>query len=686
MDIRVRAEPGWFVLSNGDLVNAKTEQARGLFHYRMRDALPSYLFTVVAGEFSKIADKVGKLPVDYYVPPGREAEGKTTFRNTPDMIRLFSKLTGVEYPWSKYAQVVVHDFIFGGMENTGATTMYEHILLDKRALIDVTSDDLIAHELAHQWFGDYVTCRDWSHAWLNEGFATYMEHVWREHDLGRDEYHQGLAGDLHAYLSEAQSRYQRPIVCQDYEAPIDIFDRHLYEKGGLFLHTLRTELGDDVFWRGIRRYLSEHARGVVETRDLMRALEEESGQSLEQPFEHGVYRAGHPRVEVRVEHDDGALVIAVKQSLGPDERPFAFPLVVDIAERQSGELRRERRRVTKGSHTFAFPLRERPRYLVVDPELAILGRVQLKAPADMLRRALAEAPSARGRALAAEALASRDDPKSIEALGEALRDHRLFWGARAAAAQALGNIKSPEAFAHLKGVLRTRQPKVRRAVVQALGGFKSNEAAELLVRAARDDESLLVAAAACRALGATRQSSAFEALVGLLDRPSWAEVLRAGAISGLAALRDERAVEVLRERTRYGVPTRARRAAIAALAQLSTARKTRELLEDLLDESDPHLRVEVADALGEIADPKARAALRRQLERDLDGRVRRRIREVLRDLGGRGRREMRRLREELEDLRRQHADVRARLGKLEDRLGGDRDKAKTSQRKRRPAR
>jgi aminopeptidase N len=667
MDVRVSVQPGWFVLSNGDLSNGKQEQARGRYHYKMRDALPSYLFTIVAGEFAKIPDHVGKLPVDYYVPAGREDEGKRTFGRTPDMIRLFSKLTGVDYPWSKYTQVVVHDFIFGGMENTGATTMYEHILLDERAAIDISSDDLIAHELAHQWFGDYVTCRDWSHAWLNEGFATYMEHVWREHHLGRDEYHQGLAADLGAYLGEAQSRYQRPVVCQDYEAPIDIFDRHLYEKGGLFLHALRCELGDEVFWKGIRRYLTKHARGVVETRDLMRALEEESGLSLEEPFEHVIYRAGHARADVSVEHGDGLLVISVKQSLAKDERPFAFPLEIDIAERQNGTLRRERRQVTKASHSFAFPMSARPRYVVIDPEQRIVGRLQQKAPSDMLRCQLAEAPTARGRALAADALASRDDPKTIQALGEALRDRRVFWGARAAAAQALGNIRSAEAFEHLRAMLRTRQPKVRRAVVQALGNFKTKEAADLLLRMARDDESILVAAAACRALGTTRQSVAYEALVGLLDRPSWGEVLRAGAIAGLAALRDERGVDALRERTRYGVPNRARRAAIAAIAQLSTSRKTRELLEDLLDEADPHLRVEVAEALGELADPKSRAALRRQLDRDLDGRVRRRIREVLRDLGGRGRRELRRMREELEDLRRQHADLRARLSKLEDR-------------------
>ena len=128
----------------------------------------------------------------------------------------------------------------------------------------------MAHELAHQWFGDYVTCRDWSHGWLNEGFATFMEHIDREGHLGRDEYDYGLKNDMDSYFAEARGRYKRPIVCQDYEAPIDIFDRHLYEKGACVLHMLRRRLGDEVFWRGVNHYLVRHAKGVVETRDIMR--------------------------------------------------------------------------------------------------------------------------------------------------------------------------------------------------------------------------------------------------------------------------------------------------------------------------------------------------------------------------------------------------------------------------------
>ena len=176
----MRVPRGWFALSNGALVPKRTERGASVASStgRWTTRIPSYLVTLVAGEFAEIeAGRSRRRARHVLVPKGREADGSARSRERREMIEHFGKLLGVPYPWNKYAQVVVSDFIFGGMENTTATTMYEHILLDERAAIDVTRDDLIAHELAHQWFGDYVTCRDWSHGWLNEGFATFIEHV-----------------------------------------------------------------------------------------------------------------------------------------------------------------------------------------------------------------------------------------------------------------------------------------------------------------------------------------------------------------------------------------------------------------------------------------------------------------------------------------------------------------------------
>jgi aminopeptidase N len=680
-EVRINVPAGFSVLSNGELAGKENGQdGSETFHWRMNDPHPSYLVTIVAGEFAVFGDRVTlpaaagstvrrEVPLTYLVPKGREEDGRRTFARTPDMVTYFSELTGVPYPWNKYAQVVVSDFIFGGMENTTATTMYEHILLDARAAIDTSSDDLIAHELAHQWFGDYVTCRDWSEGWLNEGFATFMEQVWREKLLGRDEYDYAVRGDLSSYLSEAHGRYRRPIVCQDYDAPLDLFDRHLYEKGGIVLHVLRTELGDALFWKGISIYLTRHGRGLVETRDLLRALEEVSGRSLGRRFEEMVMRPGHPEIDVEVSWENGVLTCALKQTQSTsDGVPSAFevPLVLSIGGADKVE-RREKVRLTARADSFAIPCPERPRWVVVDPELRILGDVTVKAPPDMLRLQLVEAKSARGRWLAAQALAKSDDPVTITALGARLVDEAEFWGVRAECADALGQIRARECFETLSASTSTAHPKVRRAVVAALGRFRTTASVDALKPRALRDESYIVEAEAARALGKTRQSSAYDVLLDVMDRPSWHDVIAAGAIDGLASLRDDRALPHLYARTRYGHPSRVRRAAVLAIPKLSTDRRAREHLEDLLDDSDPILRIDVVRALADLGDARSRGPLRGRAEVDLDPRVRRRIREVVRDLGGE-KKQTDQLKEDVEKLQGEHLELKARLSRVEARV------------------
>ena len=673
-ELRVSVPNGFIALSNGELVESQTPAGKKpwTYHFRLDKPHPSYLLTLVAGNFTIIDDRpadLGKskqIPVRYYVPPARKKDTARSFGETPRMIELFSRLTGVPFPWQRYSQIVVSDFICGGMENTTATTMYEHVLLDERAVLDISSNDLVAHELAHQWFGDFVTCRDWSHAWLNEGFATFMEHVEREDRIGRDEYDYGVSSDNDSYLHEASARYSRPIVCRDYAEPIDLFDRHLYEKGGLVLHMLRRELGDETFWAGVRSYLEAHAYGVVETNDLQRALEKVSGRSLERFFDSWVYRPGHPELKVKVSWDDGLLSITVKQTQKLGEiAEFHFELEVEIGTRGGG-VTRHKKAVTSATDTFVIQLAERPSFVVFDPDLRVVGDLTFDAPSDMLRAQLANATRAISRARAADALSRRDDPPTIIALAKSLASTDEAWMVRAEAARALGKIRSEEAFSALAAMAGTDHPKVRRAVASALGNFKTAEAAKVLEKRAKSDPSYLVEAESVRALGRTRRPEALSVIVPLLDRASWAEVSRAGALDALGALRDERALPEVLKRTEYGYPTRGRRAAIAALAAISEGRKVREHLEDLLDDKDPHLKIDVVAALQFLGDLKSRGALHRAKERELDGRVVRRLREALRDMGEhKSVAERKRLNDELDGVRNELAELKARLSKVE---------------------
>jgi aminopeptidase N len=674
-EVKVRVPSGWFALSNGELVSKETpDGAHAVFHYRLDEPHATYLMTLVAGEFAEIVAHAGNVPLAYYVPKGMEADGERSFGRTPEMVKHFSEVTGVPYPWTRYSQIVVSDFIFGGMENTTATTMYEYVLYDARAALDVTSDDLVAHELAHQWFGDLVTCRDWPEAWLNEGFATYMEHVFRESHLGRDEYDYGVKVDLDSYLGEAHGRYRRPIVCRDYDAPLDLFDRHLYEKGGLVLHMLRCELGDDLFWAGIKLYLTRHARGLVETRDLMRALEDASGRSLGRFFDQWVLSPGHPELEVDVSWAEGALKVSVKQVHATTDSVasvFEVPLEVDV--HTEGAQARHVLTVGDGparGQVFSIPCAARPAFVVVDPRGRVLGDVRVTMPHDLSRAQLERAPGARGRWIAARALAKSDDAATLTALGASLMRETEFWGVRSEVAHVLGSFKTQGAYDLLARALKVKHPKVRRAVVSALGQWKTPAAAQALEKVAKRDESYLVEGEAARSLGRTQQPAAFETLVDLLERESWADVVRVGALEGLGASRDERGVPHLTARTRYGHPARARRAAILSLPKLAQDRKTRDVLEDLLDDDDPLLRLDVARALSDLGDAKAAGALRTRIERENDARAKRRMREAVRDLTQEGKRGSVATRDELDKLAGEHAELKARFAALEARVTG----------------
>src|SRR5574341_1800985 len=248
---------GWFALSNGELVkhNRGVTGTEDLWHYRMEHPYSTYLFSVVAGEFSEYRDKGKTAPeVRWYVQKGREKEGRNAFGGTADILRFISEFTQVPYPYRQYTQIAVPDFIFGGMENFTVTTQTDLTLHDDRAHLDFSSDDLVAHEAAHSWFGNLVTCRSWAHAWLHESFATYLEALYQRHKLGPQEFDYQLLQAAEAYFFE-DGRYRRPLVTHRYEQPIDLFDAHLYPGGAVRLRHLHALLGEETFRAVLKHFL-----------------------------------------------------------------------------------------------------------------------------------------------------------------------------------------------------------------------------------------------------------------------------------------------------------------------------------------------------------------------------------------------------------------------------------------------
>jgi aminopeptidase N len=652
---------------------------------------PPYLVTLVVGDFEESHEEWEGVKVDYYYPRGHGEDAKRTFGKTVDILRFFSEYTGVKYAYSKYAQVIVSDFIFGGMENTSATTLTDRTLHDARAHIDFDSDGLVAHEAAHQWFGDLVTCRSWSQAWLNEGFATYFDALFHEHDRGHEEFTFYMDEMADEYFEEASGHYRRPIVCETYIEPLELFDRHLYQKGGLVLHMLRSALGDEAFRASLKNYLGRNRGTSVETLDLARAIEDTTGRNLEGFFDQWVRRAGHPELDVSYgwNAERKEATVTIKQGgesagagaaggNGAPATPATGPYSLELPVRfvlPDGSSVTERVDVGQAQQSWQFALAAEPLDVVVDPENVILKQMTLEKPTPMWKETLARAPEPIARAHAAKALGRRFEPGVAEALAKALVKD-AFWGVQAAAARALGAQRTTEARDLLVAALRdVTHPKARRGIVDALGSFRRDEGAwrALLGVAEGGDPSWFVEYEALRALGRTRHAGAYEKLLALKDRPSWLDMLQRGALEGLAFLRDERAVGPVLADGQYGRPKWARPIAVRALGKLAEGKRAvAEEVAELLDDPDLGVRLAAVDTLLEIGHDEAVKALERYLERELDGRGRRHAREALRGLrsGVAHDEKLAALRDQIDRVGEEARALRDRVAVLEKRLGG----------------
>ena len=665
-------------ISNGELLsnNADRIAHTRTFHWRHDVPHSSYLMSLAAGEFVEIRDTAGNTPVTYYVRAGREDDARRAFGNTPRMIQFFERAIGVPYPYAKYAQVAVADFIFGGMENTSATTQTADTLHDARAHLDFSSDPLVAHELAHQWWGDLLTCRDWSHAWLNEGFATYFEALWCEEDKGADEFAWNLRQDRMAIIDEDSRSYRRPIVTNKYRAPIELFDRHLYEKGSVVLHMLRRTVGDELFFKSLNLYCTRHRGHNVITQDLQRAFEDATGRNLDFFFDQWVYKEGHPELEISSSYDDKQKLasVTIKQTHKTSETTpvFRFPVTIALMDADGSEIRHHVE-IKEKDNIFHLPAESAPKAVRVDPGFDVLKTFKHKRGREALEKVLQHAPEAIGRAEAARELGREGSPKAVAALREAMLKDK-FWGVQADAATALGTVRSTDARDALIEGLALLHPKARRAVARALGEFRGDPiAAEALARVlSTGDESYFVESEAAYALGRTRDARAFAHLQDAMGKESYLDTIRANALGGMAELRDERGIEVAREWCAYGRPPRTRVAAIGALARFAKLNESRreqmvDFLTPLVDDPEFMVRMRIPGAFEEIGDASAVESLRRLLDRELDGRIRRRTQHAIDSiLAGRSRiEEGNRLRSEMDKIREDSRKLKERLDKLE---------------------
>ncbi|MCA8935766.1 MAG: HEAT repeat domain-containing protein [Planctomycetes bacterium] len=674
-EVIARVPKGMTSLSNGALISSDDKGDYELHHWRHDVPHVAYLVMLVIGNYVKVSKEWDGIPVDYYVPPGREADGERSFGPTPEMVKFFSEKTGVRYPYAKYAQITAEDFIFGGMENTTATLQTSLTLFDERAALDTSSDPLNSHELAHQWFGDYVTCRDWSHAWLNESFATYFEAMWQEHANGVDEFEYYLDADWKAYLAEDKGAYRRAIQTNVYVEPLDLFDRHLYQKGAVILHHLRKQLGDRLWWKVINLYLTKHGGGSVITQDFASAVEEVTGKNYDWFFSQWIYGGGHPDFKLKARWDEatGSLDYSVLQKQKQDELTAIFrtPVTVRFVYQGGEEVRTFE--IDKPAHRYHIKLPAKPKWISFDPGNSVPKTLDLEYSEELLINQLHLDDTVMGRIYAARALGAKPTKKSTTALAKAL-GHDKFWGVQAECAYALGRVHTSQALEALISATSTKHPKARRAVAKALGEFKEGSAAAELAKLLEKDESYYVAGEAALALGKTRNAIAFELLEKALGRESHNDAIRNHVFAAFCELRDMRALELIREWTAYGRSQQARFAAIANLGRLaheSTEDKdktvARETIEPCL-EGDFRTCLSALSGLQSLKDAKAIPAIAKLARTTHDSRLKKRAKGVIESIRSAqgSNKEVKELRDDYDKLKENYEKLKERLDKIEE--------------------
>jgi aminopeptidase N len=411
-----------------------------------------YLVMMAIGDFAIVKDTWKKangkqMEVSYYVEKEFEQYARDIFGETPAMIDFFSKKLGVEYPWDKYSQIVVRDYVSGAMENTTATIHGEFLYRTKKELIDGNNESIIAHELFHHWFGDLVTCESWANLPLNESFANYSQYLWDEYRHGSDEADHHALSEMNGYLMSSQQQGAVDMIRFDFQDKEDMFDAHSYNKGGRILHMLRTYVGDEAFFSALKLYLNENQFQPAEMHNLRLAFEKVTGEDLNWFFNQWFFDKGHPDLEITYQFDKGRQAVIIRQKQNFDIVPL-YKLPIDIDLYSENGVKRHRVVAEHVADTFYFyNLSGKPELVNVDATKTLLCSKDDKKEIAQFVYQYYHAPKYMDRLEAIKACAGSTDDAAIAVIIDAMGDK--YWNLRETA------MKS------LKKAIKKRKPEIK---------------------------------------------------------------------------------------------------------------------------------------------------------------------------------------------------------------------------------
>jgi len=633
-EIIATVNSNYFLLSNGILVSTEENQTSKTttFHWQQHKPHTSYLMSIVAGEYEVINDSFNNIPLQYYVYEEQVDQVQCVFSDTKKMMSIFEHTFGYPYPWDKYVQIIVHDYISRGMEHTSATTLVDDIMHDQRAFIDFNSDRLIAHELAHQWFGNLVTCKDWSHIWLNEGFATYSEILYIEQTLGSEAAQYDVFSQQRYYLQLEDSDFHQPIVYKNYLHPEEMFNHISYQKASMVLHMLRNLIGDDAFFRALRVYLHEYAYASVESSNFTDIVQATSGNNLDWFFDQWLYYGGHPELEVSYDwFPDSNLVLLYVNQVQQDTfnlvpKVFRFPADIEIHTKHQKYL--EKHEIDSREDTLRFYVDSKPVMVRFDKNNIILKTIQFIKTQDECAYQLLHDNTIWGQLDAIHQLQKNttDTLATIHALSKVIK-FNSFWAVRREAAYALEMFQTDDIKSIFIEGCNDPHSKVRSACVQILGDYKDPKLFPLLKSIAQSDSSYSVVSRAIYGMINIPDSLTFKLLKSFYNMESYNNIIQSAAFEGFRVLKDEKSIPFaiqIAENTDLAFSRRY--SALRLIEEIGIGNNlVKKSLLSLLNDRDDGIKRKVVQILGDFRSEDVLYALESIEKKELSDSVRRRI-------------------------------------------------------------
>ena len=634
-------------LSNGYLKSSKkikgTEEK--LDHWVMDKPHPSYLIMVAVGDFDIIEDNYKGIPIQSYVDKDKREIGKFSFRNTSEMMKVFSERFGYEYPWSKYGQVVVADFVYGGMENTTATVLNERSYYTEELEDDYSAEGLISHELAHQWWGDLTTCRNWREIWLNESFATFGNGLWKLESKGKDEY------DYEMLLNSDEAiRVDSQIARVPIYGSYGIIRENVYDKGAVILNTFKYILGDK-FYPSLNTYLNDNEYSCVVTQDFLDAINRtwNDNPNLDQPpqdfkwmFDQWIWKAGYPELEVKYEYDTTAkeVLLNVKQVQKMDSLTPLFRFPVDVKVKSKSEDIIENIEISKEEDIFRIKSNTKPLFVQFDYGNNILDKtVFLKDSLEWLQQII-YSENAIDRIMGIRGSSSfslydvylEDDVSIINCRGIGYfsviigkLNNDKFWGVRCEIAKLLGSFKDEKVLGYLyNSYEKQTHPRVKRAILEALGNIGKRESTDFILSKIQNEKREYIVAEGIEALSKVLpKEEIYDNVIPFVNIPSHRHVIQTAVVKALDKANDEISDDRIKKAlldVAFGinVNSRVRTTAITALIQYAKDEDVKLLAKKYVDYNFRTTKQALIKLLGESGDKSLIKFLEELNERTTD--------------------------------------------------------------------